>query len=83
MGSSFKMPVRPAGEGLRVRAAERRVTLVAYWMYRDPQGMWRWRLLAANNRNIANSGEGYHNESDCLQAIQLVKGSSVASVYKQ
>lgn len=56
---------------------------MSYWIYRDEQGLWRWRLLAANNRNIANSGEGYFNESDCLHAIQLVMGSAAAPVYKQ
>lgn len=49
-----------------------------YHMYRDAQNQWRWRLVAGNNRIIATSGEGYYNESDCLAAINLVKGSSVA-----
>lgn len=26
-------------------------------MYKDAQGQWRWRLFAANNQNIANSGD--------------------------
>jgi uncharacterized protein YegP (UPF0339 family) len=55
---------------------------VAYHIYKDPQGYWRWRLLAANNHNIANSGEGYHNKQDCLSAINLVKGSASAPVYE-
>lgn len=53
-----------------------------YQMYKDVGGQWRWRLLAANNRIIANSGEGYWNEGDCLSAINLVKASSTAPVYK-
>ena len=53
-----------------------------YHMYKDTNGQWRWRLLAANNRIIANSDEGYYNESDCLHAINLVKSSSTAPVYK-
>lgn len=44
---------------------------------------YRWRLLAANNQNIANSGESYINKSDCLAAINLVKGSSNAPVKDQ
>ena len=40
---------------------------------------YRWRLLAGNNENIA-SGESYINKSDCLAAINLVKGSSDAPV---
>ncbi|CAN0374816.1 unnamed protein product [Phaeothamnion confervicola] len=41
--------------------------------YRDVNGQWRWRLVAGNGRIIANSGEGYHNERDCDDAIALVK----------
>lgn len=36
---------------------------------------WYWRLVAANNRKIAVSGEGYHNKQDCVHAIDLVRGS--------
>jgi uncharacterized protein YegP (UPF0339 family) len=43
-------------------------------------GQYRWRLLAANNRNIANSGEAYHNKADCLAAIGLVKNSGSAPI---
>jgi uncharacterized protein YegP (UPF0339 family) len=53
---------------------------MAYYVYRDTQGLWRWRLLAANNRTIADSGESYHNQQDCVAAIQLVKSSSAAPV---
>jgi uncharacterized protein YegP (UPF0339 family) len=51
-----------------------------YVMYQDTQMLWRWRLLAANNRIIADSGESYYNESDCLEAINLVKGSLISPV---
>jgi len=46
-----------------------------YLLYKDVSGFWRWTLYAANNRKIANSGEGYHNRSDALAAINLVKSS--------
>lgn len=37
---------------------------------------WRWRLVAANGRNIANGGQGYANRNDCLgQARALVAGT--------
>ncbi|MEM7043709.1 MAG: DUF1508 domain-containing protein [Pseudomonadota bacterium] len=49
-------------------------------MYRDRVGEWRWSLKAANNHTIADSGEGYINRSDCLHAIDLVKGSSNSPV---
>ena len=53
-----------------------------YQLYRDVARQWRWRLVAANSRIIANSGEGYHNKSDCTAAINLVKGSANAPVYE-
>ena len=51
-----------------------------YEVYKDTAGEWRWRLLAANNQIIANSGEGYIKRSDCLHAIELVKSSKDAPV---
>jgi uncharacterized protein YegP (UPF0339 family) len=53
-----------------------------YHVYRDAYSQWRWYLLAANNRKIANSGEGYHNKQDCLNAISLVKGSASTPIYE-
>lgn len=44
---------------------------------------WRWTLFAANNKRIADSGEGYHNKNDCLHAIGLVKVSSQAPFREQ
>lgn len=52
-----------------------------YQVYKDPQGYWRWRLLAANNEIVA-SGESYYNKSNCLHAITLVKSSKDAPVYE-
>ncbi len=51
-----------------------------YYIYKDTANQWRWTLFAANNRKIANSGEGYFNKADCLSAIALVKGSASAPV---
>lgn len=57
---------------------------MAYYIYRDSIGQWRWYLLSANHTNkIANSGESYHNKADCLHAINLVKGSGSAPVYEK
>ncbi len=54
-----------------------------YLIYKDAAHQWRWRLIAANNRIIADSGESYHNKVDCLHAINLVKRSGSAPVYEQ
>jgi uncharacterized protein len=55
---------------------------MAYYMYLDKEGRWRWRLQAANNRTIADSGQGYINKQDCRDAITLVQGSGSAPVYE-
>ena len=51
-----------------------------YLIYRDATSQWRWRLIAANNRIIADSGESYHNKQDCLNGIYLVKSSGTAPI---
>jgi uncharacterized protein YegP (UPF0339 family) len=56
---------------------------VAYYIYKDAQGLWRWYLQAANNRKLADSGESYYNKQDCLAGINLVKGSALAPVYER
>lgn len=38
-------------------------------VYQDRAGLWRWRLLAANNRIIADSGEGYASKSNAMRAV--------------
>ncbi|MCP5370447.1 MAG: DUF1508 domain-containing protein [Hyphomicrobiales bacterium] len=53
---------------------------MVYIVYQDTSSYWRWRLLAANNRIIADSGESYFNKQDCLHGVALVKGSSNAPV---
>ena len=47
----------------------------AFQTYKDAAGEWRWRLLAGNDRVIAESGEGYRDRHDCLHGIELVKDS--------
>lgn len=55
-------------------------TGLKYHIYIDARQEFRWRLRAGNNRTIADSGEGYKNESDCRNAIELIKGSHSAPV---
>jgi len=43
---------------------------------------WRWRLVAANGKTIADSGESYYNKADCLAGINLVKSSANAPVHE-
>lgn len=56
---------------------------MVFWIYEDANNQWRWRLLAENNRIVADSGESYINKTDCLHGIDLVKGSTDAPVYEK
>lgn len=47
-----------------------------FYVYLDTNRQWRWTLFAANNRKIANSGEGYINKQDCLAGINLVASTN-------
>ena len=51
-----------------------------YEILRDSSGQWSWRLVAANHRVIATSGEFYKTRDECVEAIELVKSLSVAPV---
>ena len=53
---------------------------MTFQVYRDRRGEWHWRLLAGNNRTIANSVEGYVRLKDCLHAVDLVAHSRRAAV---
>lgn len=44
-----------------------------FLIYLDRGSEYRWTLYAANNRKIADSGEGYKNYADCEDAVKLVK----------
>ena len=56
---------------------------MTYIYYRDNKDEWRWRLKASNGRIIADSGEGYSTERECLADIERVKGSKDAGVKKE
>jgi uncharacterized protein len=56
--------------------------LMHYQLFKDKVGQWRWKLIADNNRIIADSAESYWNETDCMAGITLVKSSSNAPVQK-
>jgi len=62
---------------------EERIALGTYYYFKDHKGEWRWHLKAANGRIIADSGEGYKDERECLDDIDRVKASKDARVEKQ
>lgn len=40
--------------------------------YRDAAGGYRWRMIAANGRIIADSGEAYATEGGLARAIRMI-----------
>ena len=83
---SERLSTKDAKAGLAPRLfiiRQERNILMKYHIYKDIGGEWRWSLEAAKGRKIANSGEGYKNKGDCAAAIDLVKGSSIATVHKK
>jgi uncharacterized protein YegP (UPF0339 family) len=56
---------------------------MTYSYYKDAKGEWRWRLKASNGRILADSGEGYTTERECLDDIDRVKASKDAPVEKE
>lgn len=41
-------------------------------IYQDVRGEWRWRLVAANNRVMADSAEGYTRQLDVARAVETI-----------
>lgn len=44
--------------------------------YTDTAGQWRWRLVAANGKIVADSGEAYSSFSAVREAAQRVKDNA-------
>jgi uncharacterized protein YegP (UPF0339 family) len=51
-----------------------------FHIYKDHKGEWRWRLVAANGKIIADSGESYTNKQACRDGIDLVKSAGNSPV---
>lgn len=56
---------------------------MAFYLFKDHSGQWRWNLKASNGRIVADSAEAYYNKADCLNGINLVKSAYTAPVYEQ
>ena len=46
---------------------------MTFHVYQDAALGWRWRLVAANGRIVADSGEAYTREHDVRRAISHFK----------
>jgi len=57
--------------------------MLKFKMYVDNGGEWRWRLVAGNNKIVADSGESYKEKRDCAAAIELVKSADVETLVEE
>jgi uncharacterized protein YegP (UPF0339 family) len=56
-----------------VERVQRRIDDLAFETYEDQGGEYRWRLRGANDRIVADSGEGYDTESGVGDAVERVR----------
>ncbi|MGZ9809502.1 YegP family protein [Pseudoroseicyclus sp. H15] len=56
---------------------------MAYKIYKDKGGEWRWHYKSGNGNIIADSGEGYVNKADCERGIEIMKNSSGDAVEEE
>jgi len=74
-GYASKSNVQRALQSVRAHvpgAAYLRVDPVAYEVYADAAGEFRWRLLHRNGNILADSGEGYSSRSNARRAARRV-----------
>jgi uncharacterized protein YegP (UPF0339 family) len=49
-------------------------------IFEDAPGAWRWQLVCGSGWIIAVSAESYISRTDCLYAVQVVKGAGMARI---
>ena len=47
--------------------------MAVFKIYKDTRGHYRWRLMANNNKIIADKGEGYVKWEGAVDGINFVK----------
>lgn len=53
-----------------------------FYIYRDEDGYWRWRLMTASNHILAECPRAYHQKDDCRADIQLMRNCGIARVHE-
>lgn len=48
--------------------------------FEDLAGKWRWRLVAANGRTVATSGESFHTHWHAMRAAEDVRAVASGAV---
>ena len=49
---------------------------VAFELYRDNAGQYRWRLIHENGNNLGDGGEGYASRQKAIQGIESVRANA-------
>ncbi|NOT34005.1 MAG: DUF1508 domain-containing protein [Candidatus Eisenbacteria bacterium] len=52
---------------------------MSFEIYVDRSNQWRWRMFANNNRIIGDSGEAYHNRTDCEAMVDWIKRNALTA----
>jgi uncharacterized protein YegP (UPF0339 family) len=52
-----------------------------FYVYPDAIREIRWRLVAANGRTLADSGEGYKRYASALHAMNLIAGDQQIPIH--
>lgn len=52
-------------------------------MYRDSEGEFRWRRVAANGEEVGASSEGYLDASDCRANYWRINGDTAPNLEEQ
>jgi uncharacterized protein YegP (UPF0339 family) len=47
--------------------------MLRFEVFKARNDLWHWRLIAANGRTIADSGEGYASEYNAVRAAKRTK----------
>jgi len=70
---------RPNGVRTYVPNMENGEQMPQFDAYEDLVGRWRWRLVAANGRTVATSGESFESHWHALRAAEGVRGAASAA----
>jgi uncharacterized protein YegP (UPF0339 family) len=54
--------------------------MVQFDAYEDLVGKWRWRLLGADGRTVATSGESFDSHWHALRAAENVRGVAAGAL---
>jgi len=79
-GYASKRNAREAAERVQASAPDADVLDVddvAFEVYEDRAGEWRWRLRHRNGEIVADSGEGYASRRGARDAVERVKRRAV------